>query len=402
MKNFGPIGLFAVLGMLATSASASIISYNMTTPTSSTEKAGASTSDPYKMSYTYDKAVDLTVTGWSYKSGTDKRIEQVEVGRWEGLGVENAPTPDHAVNNTGGDLDMLLLSFTGMMKLTGLTNAWNQNGYYDSDISILAFTGSSFNNSSLLGKSWDSLLSSGWSVAGNAYNLAEDVSKAVNSTGIYSQYWLVGAYNSAFASTKNDTKDDYFKLGAVTAETKSSSSSSKSNASSVKSSSSVAVSSSSAKSSSSAVSSSKSSASVASSSSSANSTSSSVASSSSVVSSSSSVVSSASSVPSSSSAASESSSSSSVIVSSSSSVVSSAASSQSSTSSVAETSSAPSSSSPSSAASSSVSSAPPPPIEPPYEPPYEPPTVHVPEPGAWLLMLLGLAGLIAARRKTVK
>jgi len=56
-----------------------------------------------------------------------------------------------------------------------------------------------------------------------------------------------------------------------------------------------------------------------------------------------------------------------------------------------------------SSASSSVTSVyvPPPSYEPPVPEP-KPPVQRVPEPSAWLLMLMGLFGLVAARKKLVK
>ncbi|WP_052417475.1 exosortase-dependent surface protein XDP1 [Cellvibrio mixtus] len=236
---------FAITFGIVNAAAASPISFNLTAPDS---RDGAINST-YAMQYNYEKEdLGLAVTGWSYgiKTTTTKSckktnrkgectqwktttttslneaIEQDYVGKWDGLGVEKVDTPNHAVDNEAGDYDMHLLSFDELVKLTTLDIGWYQN---DSDISILAFNGTSFTPSSLLGKKWQDLIGNGWELVGNYYNVDTGPNNgAVNQGGVVSQYWLVGAYNLNFSNTfsgpniNKTSGDDYYKLKGVTVE----------------------------------------------------------------------------------------------------------------------------------------------------------------------------------------
>lgn len=233
-------GLAMTFG-IALNASAAPISFNLTSPDSRTGIVNST----YAMEYNYDEDdLGLAVTGWSYgiKSTTsckkydrkgvckewktttslNEAIEQDLVGKWDGLGVEKTDTPNHAVDNEGGDYDMHLLSFDEIVKLTTLDLGWYQT---DTDISILAFNGTSFDSDDLLGKKWQDLIGNGWQLVGNYYNVDYGPnSGAVNQGGITSQYWLVGAYNSNFGnvfSGPNIDKskgNDYYKLKGVVVE----------------------------------------------------------------------------------------------------------------------------------------------------------------------------------------
>jgi hypothetical protein len=242
MRNIQTLlaGLAMTLG-LSSAAFATPISFDLTTPDS---RSGILNST-YAMQYNYDEMdLGLAVTGWSYGTATTKTcvkkdrrgtctkyststsvkesIEQDYVGKWDGLGVEKTDTPNHAVDNEGGDYDMHLLSFDELVKLTTLDIGWFQN---DTDISILAFSGDSFNSSSLLGKKWQDLIGNGWDLIGNYYNVDNGPNDgAVNQGGVVSQYWLVGAYNTHFGNTFSGPNinstggDDYYKLKGVTVE----------------------------------------------------------------------------------------------------------------------------------------------------------------------------------------
>jgi hypothetical protein len=237
-------GLAITLGAI-NSAYATPISFNLTSP----DSRNGVLNSTYAMQYNYEKEdLGLSVTGWSYGikttstqvcTKTDRRgnctkyktvtttslneaIEQDYVGKWDGLGIERADSPNHAVDNEGGDYDMHLLSFDELVKLTSLDLGWYQN---DTDISILAFNGTNFNSSSLLGKKWQDLIGNGWQLVGNYYNVDYGSnSGAVNQGGIISQYWLVGSYNPNFGNTfsgpniNKSSGDDYYKLKGVTVE----------------------------------------------------------------------------------------------------------------------------------------------------------------------------------------
>lgn len=244
-KLLNLLGCLTFTTAATSSALATPISFDLVNPDSRDDELGYT----YAMQYNYEEAdLGLSVTGWSYGTNTTtttsctkynwkgnctktkettttslkQEIEQDYVGRWDGLGVEDDNSPDHAVDNKGGDFDMHLLSFDEMVKLTSVDLGWYQN---DADISILAFNGNSFNSSSLLGLKWEDLLSNNWSVVGNYYNVdINGNSGAVNFAGVASQYWLIGAYNPVFGDTfsgpnKNKTTgDDFYKLKGVTVE----------------------------------------------------------------------------------------------------------------------------------------------------------------------------------------
>lgn len=191
---------------------AALISFNLTDPDSRTGIYNST----YAKQYNYlESGVNLAVTGWSYNGS--KVVVQDWVGKWDGLGVEKVDSPNHAVDNESGDFDMLLLSFDQAVTLKSIDLGWISG---DSDMSFMAFNGTTFNSSSLLGKKWEALIGNGWQSAGNYYNVDYGNTGAVNLTNITSQYWLVGAYNSALGGftgpNKNTTgKTDYFKVKGV-------------------------------------------------------------------------------------------------------------------------------------------------------------------------------------------
>lgn len=237
-------GLAITLGMITT-ANATPISFDLRYP----DSRNGILDSTYAKQYNYEESsLDLSVTGWSYgiktttsqvctktnrqgvctkyktvtTTGLNEAIEQDYVGKWDGLGVEKTDSPNHAVDNEAGDYDMHLLSFDEIVKLTTLDLGWYQT---DTDISILAFNGTSFNSSSLLGKKWQDLIGNGWQLVGNYYNVDYGTnSGAVNQGGITSQYWLVGAYNSNFGNVfsgpnkDKSTGNDYYKLKGVVVE----------------------------------------------------------------------------------------------------------------------------------------------------------------------------------------
>lgn len=172
----------------------------------------------YASSFNYTSTeANLTLTGWSNKSTGNKAIAQDQIARWSGsgVGVENQNSPQHAVDNSSGDYDALLFSFSKVVDLNKLGIGWYQT---DADVSVLAYTGTTpfAGNLNGFGSNWAALLSNGWSVVGN-YNRNGTGTFNVNPADVKSQYWLVGAYNSAYGGSLSQ-KNDYFKLNSVTFE----------------------------------------------------------------------------------------------------------------------------------------------------------------------------------------
>lgn len=173
--------------------------------------------DAYAKTYNYSSdGLNLSVTGWSYGIFSD-RIESSYVGSWDpyGLGVEQAYSPNHAIDNYRGDYDMLLLSFDQAIELDAIASGWHYN---DSDASIMAYTGGPVSDvtSAFVGNQWQDLLLEGWSFVGDYYNVGSSNTN-VNSSGLTSQYWLVGAYNQHLGGPSGITSNnDFFKLKSAT------------------------------------------------------------------------------------------------------------------------------------------------------------------------------------------
>lgn len=169
-----------------------------------------------QLNYTTAEA-NVNVTGWSNKANGNKAISKEVIASWagSGLGVENANSPLHAVDNASGDYDALLFSFNKVVEVSGLGIGWYQT---DADVSVLAYTGAPPFSGNLngLGSNWATLLGNGWSVVGN-YNRNGTGGFAVNAADVQAQYWLVGAYNRAFGGNLSQN-NDYFKLNSITFE----------------------------------------------------------------------------------------------------------------------------------------------------------------------------------------
>lgn len=147
-------------------------------------------------------------------------------------GDPTCTSPNHAVDNNVAK-ESVVLTFAKAVTLSWLDIGWKggQDGETpDSDISILAYTGtgsptlsgSTFNNSNLL--------SSGWSLVGQYANVSVSTSTTTPSlnlgTGISSSYWMIAAYNSTFGGSCSSTavgacsdSNDYVKIYAVAGNT---------------------------------------------------------------------------------------------------------------------------------------------------------------------------------------
>jgi hypothetical protein len=177
----------------------------------------------------------LNLSGWSTSNGTASTsgttFASAAVYDWGsyGLGVVNAyeiasNVGPHATDNVYGT-DAILLSFSSAVNLTNVKVGWTgtTNTGTDSDFSVLAYTGSgtgAVGGTTLTGTaSTSTLLTSGWQVVGNYGNSVDNANVAISSQ-LYSHYWLVSAYNSAFGTgTTLNVGNDYFKLLSVAGNT---------------------------------------------------------------------------------------------------------------------------------------------------------------------------------------
>jgi hypothetical protein len=104
-------------------------------------------------------------------------------------------SPNHALDNYGYQ-DLILLKFDDLVKLTQVKIGWTQ---YDSDISVLAYTGNTAGvnvANTITGKTASTLTGSGWSLVGSYADLVTGTNKAVNAQGVSSSWWIITAYNS--------------------------------------------------------------------------------------------------------------------------------------------------------------------------------------------------------------
>jgi hypothetical protein len=154
-----------------------------------------------------------------------------------GLGITNADacttsgcsgdyndgvSPEHSIDNEQR-YDMALIDFTTSVKLTGVTIGWPATGTYDTDVTVMAYTGVApfALGTNLVGLTYDQLLAKGWSSVGNYSDLAQNTAKTINASNIVSSHWLIGAYNplanpGGGSVTGSSTSYDYIKLASVT------------------------------------------------------------------------------------------------------------------------------------------------------------------------------------------
>ena len=150
------------------------------------------------------------------------------------LGIANQDgeggAPQHSIDNipncncnSYNDYDMVLLQFDEAVNLTQINIGWATNNGSSSsngmaDMSVVAYTG----NTDLGGSpffantdTWGGLLNNNWSSIGNYQNVNQTLSVT---SGVYSKYWLVGAYNPIFGGNLSNANDG-FKLAGVSTQT---------------------------------------------------------------------------------------------------------------------------------------------------------------------------------------
>ncbi len=132
-------------------------------------------------------------------------------------GDPNCSSPNHALDNNAA-YESILLSFGKAVTLSWLDIGWK---YSDSDLSVLAYTGTG--TPVLQGANYGGLLGSGWTLIGQYSNAPVNTSTTHSlsfGTDVSSSYWLIGAYNSVFQNKGWTTGNDYVKLLAVAGNTK--------------------------------------------------------------------------------------------------------------------------------------------------------------------------------------
>ncbi|MDH0868114.1 exosortase-dependent surface protein XDP1 [Mitsuaria sp. GD03876] len=148
----------------------------------------------------------------------------------------DSQSPNHALDNYGYQ-DLILLKFDSAVNLTQVQLGWWQ---YDSDITVLAYTGSTAGvnvASTITGKTAANLKSAnGWSLVNSYADVGASATDSVNlNTSVSSSWWIITAYNSqlggsptgADGSTSGLTRGtgtnfagyDFIKLFSVTGKT---------------------------------------------------------------------------------------------------------------------------------------------------------------------------------------
>lgn len=124
-------------------------------------------------------------------------------------------SPEHSIDNNQR-YDMVLLSFSAMVKLTQMKLGWFST---DSDVTVMAYTGAGA--PTLVGKTYSqlALANSGWSLIGNYADIGSTNPANINGGGVFSSYWLIGAYNPLVSGSTTGSlltdSFDYVKLASV-------------------------------------------------------------------------------------------------------------------------------------------------------------------------------------------
>lgn len=195
-----------------------------------------------------------SVSGWSTGVGTTSAptagttFAAATVYEFNsGLGVvasnETTATGPHTTDNAFGsdallfnfgtsiNLSRLQIGYNGTDNVDTVTTSGSAATYQDSDISVLAWVGS---GAPTLAGAAQGL--AGWKLIGNFSNVGANACPAgsaagcqgsqsftptnADSTALYSSYWLISAYNSAYGGTgPGDTLIDSFKLLQVSGNT---------------------------------------------------------------------------------------------------------------------------------------------------------------------------------------
>lgn len=171
--------------------------------------------------------VNLNVSAYS-TTGASSAYQTAAVnyqGTGSGFGVANqvegatvTGAPDHSMDNNGGGIDMLLLSFTGIGSqiLKSVTIGWSGA---DGDFQVLRWGGAGA-ASTITGRTTAQLITDGWiltsTVDGAANISTPDVAYSVNNVNTSSSYWLITAFNSSFGGGGSTGIDAIKVLGVTT------------------------------------------------------------------------------------------------------------------------------------------------------------------------------------------
>lgn len=231
-------GLLGLGLLLALTSAQAATNWQLTSRSGCTSQVTNPTAYGNSCSFTGSDGKVVTATAWSNtanKSTTETNLilQDAYLGVYSGgLGVANrdgasaittdrdggdspSQVPEHATDNNQR-YDSVLFSFASSIQLTQVGIGYLAT---DSDITVLAYTGTG-SPLSLAGKSYAELTATqGWKLIGHYDNLATNAARAVNAAGVTSSYWLIGAYNPLVGGGTGWTlNNDHVKIAALAGE----------------------------------------------------------------------------------------------------------------------------------------------------------------------------------------
>ena len=186
----------------------------------------------YGNTYTWNAAgatPSLTMSAWgstsiggtiakgyigNYGKGTGFGITSQSSGELNSSNNPDAASPyyQHAIDNVSS-YESMLFSFGSSVTLNSVSVGFTGT---DADATVFVWNGSGDPTSSIAGKSYAQLLTSGWVLAGNLFNMSSGSNSFTNTSAVSSsKYWMVGAFMSAAGGVNNVANDstlDEFKI----------------------------------------------------------------------------------------------------------------------------------------------------------------------------------------------
>lgn len=180
-------------------------------------------------------------SGWTtYNVYSDDKIESAKMINYgSGYGVINMDekwdSPEHSADNekieyteSAGwykknvikdtDFDYILISFDEEVNVTGATFSWLWKDT-ETQVSVAALNDTSMLTSG--GNTWADVAGDALSVGSFDVLNCDDTDLAmVDMESVYSQYWIIGAYNTVFGDIGHSMYDDGFKLASIGFNTK--------------------------------------------------------------------------------------------------------------------------------------------------------------------------------------
>ena len=168
----------------------------------------------------YDKIADNVVESASmqqYGSGYGV-INLDEGGGSPEHSADNQKSEDWAYNNgyyraVETDFDYILVSFDEEVNVTGATFSWLWKET-QTQVSVAALNSTSMLNSGV--NTWEDI--AGSALAKGSFDVlnCDDTELAmVDFDNVYSQYWIIGAYNTVFGDISGEMYNDGFKLASI-------------------------------------------------------------------------------------------------------------------------------------------------------------------------------------------